>query len=246
MILRRVIAHFRKQEWTAIGLDFLIVVIGVFVGLQVNNWNEARQDRVRERAYIERLSIDMENSLEDRRADAKWDEERLRTQRVVLTALRSRDLAPADRVDFDTGLLLFGYMSEPRVRWATVNELQSSGATTIIRDVSLRDAIGRMQSEITRRHTLSDKLTDAINALRETTANRYDVIDFDFASERAATLRYDFTALATDAELLNLLSQIDYYARTKAANSDNLAESADSLRRELELRHDAKLETNAP
>jgi hypothetical protein len=40
MILRRVIAHFKKQEWTAIALDFLIVVAGVFVGLQVSNWNE--------------------------------------------------------------------------------------------------------------------------------------------------------------------------------------------------------------
>ncbi|MEX0644258.1 MAG: hypothetical protein WD076_03050 [Parvularculaceae bacterium] len=39
MSLRRVIAHFRKQEWTAIALDFLIVVVGVFVGLQVTNWN---------------------------------------------------------------------------------------------------------------------------------------------------------------------------------------------------------------
>ena len=33
MILRRIIAHFRKQEWTAIALDFVIVVVGVFVGL---------------------------------------------------------------------------------------------------------------------------------------------------------------------------------------------------------------------
>ena len=28
MILRRVIAHFRKQEWAAIAIDFLIVVFG--------------------------------------------------------------------------------------------------------------------------------------------------------------------------------------------------------------------------
>lgn len=44
MILRRVIEHFRKQEWTAVFLDFVIVVLGVFIGLQVNNWNEARKD----------------------------------------------------------------------------------------------------------------------------------------------------------------------------------------------------------
>ncbi|MBL4870815.1 MAG: hypothetical protein JKX72_07665 [Robiginitomaculum sp.] len=42
MILRRVIKHVRNQEWTAILIDFLIVVIGVFVGLQVSNWSVAR------------------------------------------------------------------------------------------------------------------------------------------------------------------------------------------------------------
>lgn len=35
MLLRRVISHVRKQEWTAIGIDFVIVVVGVFVGIQV-------------------------------------------------------------------------------------------------------------------------------------------------------------------------------------------------------------------
>lgn len=46
MILRRVIAHFRNQEWTAIALDFVIVVVGVFVGIQVSNWNEERKTRM--------------------------------------------------------------------------------------------------------------------------------------------------------------------------------------------------------
>ena len=60
MILRRVIAHFRKQEWTAIAIDFVIVVLGVFVGMQVNNWNEARHDEARRRVYSERLESDFE------------------------------------------------------------------------------------------------------------------------------------------------------------------------------------------
>ena len=55
MILRRVINHFRKQEWTAIALDFLIVVVGVFVGLQVSNWNVERQNRDLALGYMERL-----------------------------------------------------------------------------------------------------------------------------------------------------------------------------------------------
>jgi len=58
MILRRVIAHFRKQEWTAIFLDFLIVVVGVFVGLQVNNWNAARATTARTAKIVAALQRD--------------------------------------------------------------------------------------------------------------------------------------------------------------------------------------------
>lgn len=59
MILRRVISHFRKQEWTAIGLDFVIVVIGVFMGIQLGNWNQALGDRARESAYLDQIVGDL-------------------------------------------------------------------------------------------------------------------------------------------------------------------------------------------
>jgi hypothetical protein len=55
MILRRVIGHFRKQEWTAIALDFVIVVLGVFVGIQVSNWNAARELRASEISHATQL-----------------------------------------------------------------------------------------------------------------------------------------------------------------------------------------------
>jgi hypothetical protein len=63
MILRRVIAHCRRQEWTAIVLDFLIVVIGVFIGIQVSNWNAARVDEGRAHAYLERIILDLDADL---------------------------------------------------------------------------------------------------------------------------------------------------------------------------------------
>ena len=67
MILRRVITHVRQQEWTAIAIDFVIVVAGVFVGMQVANWNEQQADNRRARAYVERLAIDLSKDLESRR-----------------------------------------------------------------------------------------------------------------------------------------------------------------------------------
>jgi hypothetical protein len=59
MLLRRVIKHFRNQEWTAIGIDFVIVVVGVFVGIQVSNWNQAQTDRGLGEKFTERLKADL-------------------------------------------------------------------------------------------------------------------------------------------------------------------------------------------
>jgi hypothetical protein len=42
MILARAIEHMRQQHWTGVFIELVIVVLGVFIGLQVNNWNEAR------------------------------------------------------------------------------------------------------------------------------------------------------------------------------------------------------------
>ena len=44
MLLRRITKHVKDQNWTAVALDFFIVVVGVFIGIQVANWNEARND----------------------------------------------------------------------------------------------------------------------------------------------------------------------------------------------------------
>ena len=51
-MLRRVIKHVRNQEWTAIAIDFVIVVAGVFVGIQAANWNEVRADESRAHGYL--------------------------------------------------------------------------------------------------------------------------------------------------------------------------------------------------
>ena len=43
MILRRLSANLKAQNWTAIAIEFVIVVAGVFVGTQVSNWNDERK-----------------------------------------------------------------------------------------------------------------------------------------------------------------------------------------------------------
>jgi len=45
MVIRRIREHVAAHNWFAVGIDLAIVVLGVFIGTQANNWNEARLER---------------------------------------------------------------------------------------------------------------------------------------------------------------------------------------------------------
>lgn len=65
MILRRITKHVQDQNWTAIGIDFFIVVLGVFVGLQASNWNASLADRSSEALYIGYLAEDLQDDIRE-------------------------------------------------------------------------------------------------------------------------------------------------------------------------------------
>jgi hypothetical protein len=64
MILRRIAHHVRQQQWSAILIELVIVILGVFLGFQVSDWANERANRSAETRHLEEIA-------EDLRADAK-------------------------------------------------------------------------------------------------------------------------------------------------------------------------------
>ncbi len=65
LILRRITEHVRAQNWTAIVLDLIIVIVGVFIGIQVSNWNDARVARAAEMGFVRAIRDDIEQDIAD-------------------------------------------------------------------------------------------------------------------------------------------------------------------------------------
>lgn len=63
MILRRLAQAIRRQDWSIVVIEFVIVVAGVLFALQVDNWNESRTDRERAQAYRARIISDLKNDI---------------------------------------------------------------------------------------------------------------------------------------------------------------------------------------
>ena len=63
MIVRRLTKNLQAQNWTAVAIDFLIVVIGVFVGVQASNWNQTRLDKDETQHLLKRIEPEIDQIL---------------------------------------------------------------------------------------------------------------------------------------------------------------------------------------
>lgn len=63
MLLRRITEHVKAQNWTAVALDFIIVVVGVFMGIQVSNWNDTQSSKAELRTSLERLDKEVSQNI---------------------------------------------------------------------------------------------------------------------------------------------------------------------------------------
>lgn len=65
MIPRRLYEHVKSHNWFAVAIDFVIVVVGVFIGLQAQEWSALRGDRAREAAYLSGIARDVRSDLSE-------------------------------------------------------------------------------------------------------------------------------------------------------------------------------------
>jgi hypothetical protein len=140
MILRRIIAHLRKQEWTAIGIDFVIVVIGVFVGIQVANWNEVRLEAQRERGYLVALHSDFRAVVAELEHDiARYDDIANSMTFLLEQSRMAEPDASLDTLNAAAARLID--MEGMTIVSDTYSNLTGSGDLSIIRSQELKDAM---------------------------------------------------------------------------------------------------------
>jgi len=215
MILRRVIEHFKKQEWTAIAIDFLIVVMGVFIGLQVSNWNEARIERAQERDLLIRLHEDMAESASGQERDLRFFERQIADQAIILAALDACRVAPDDDIAFQRGITTLGYLNPPRLYRRTIDEIAASGRTDIIRNASLAAELARIVALVEWRTWGFDQTNEIIAPYRYEVEHRvrHDLgrsIPDDFIPNHRAGVIYDIDALCKEPRVASAVSAVSY------------------------------------
>jgi hypothetical protein len=147
MILRRFMQHMNDQNWLAVGLDLIVVVTGIFLGMQVTEWNESRKDRNLEEVYLNRLYSDVHANVQTISSIRQLH--RSYFDQIIDVAAYLQEGVP-DKVRHDAlaaKRLGDGVLPAVTIRTGTWDELVSTGRLNILRDQELRENLQSMMSE---------------------------------------------------------------------------------------------------
>ena len=142
MILRRFADALRQQNWTAIAIEFALLVLGVFLGIQVANWNEERETQRKAAVFTARLTEDLRKEAWGYEWIITYNQETNANQRRVLDAMAG-DIPLSDEQFLISAYRATQYKENNRYR-ATYDELVSTGTIGLIADQALRETAGNV------------------------------------------------------------------------------------------------------
>lgn len=141
MILRRLTQHIREQNWFAVGLDFIIVVVGIFVGLQVSQWSASQADRAQEHVILERMHSEIVSLVEVRQSNAAGQEQDLERMVSVFPALTADSEIESLSGEQCRAVIISHIYSMPTPSLVVIDEMESTGGLQLITSAELRESI---------------------------------------------------------------------------------------------------------
>ena len=143
MSFRTLATRLRERDWISVIIEILIVVAGVFIGLQVTNWNEDRKDTQRGDEYLQRLHDELlQDALYLRDIFGFWNQ----VGDYGAAALAYAEDGKLYRGSAWETLLAYYQASQVwpyRKPDVTFEEIRGSGNLLLIRDATLRARIAK-------------------------------------------------------------------------------------------------------
>ena len=190
MILSRISKAVREQNWFAVAIEFLIVILGVVIGFQISIWAQARAEAEREALMLSRLHGEAETNVryftqqvEARRvSDARRD--------VLIQSLLAGDFETVDPREMVGGVFSASNVVDPTPSRVVYDEIVSAGLTSRIGDETMRIALAEYWSEVDQLRADNEWRREEIYAFPRAIAAQDEFIEIEYDAEHPLRRRY--------------------------------------------------------
>lgn len=170
MILQRIAASLKKRDWGTVVLEVLIVVVGIFLGLQVDDWNQARKAKILADQTEAQLIIDAHIAYQNAEADIARIEERVANGLLVLSILDGAALTDINKDRFEQGVAAIANSTAPEIGVGLLGVVLAEEVVTV--NPASEAALREFETTIQRRLAVLDHIQEFIN-MRAIVIGRY-------------------------------------------------------------------------
>jgi len=215
----------------AIG-EIVLVVIGILIALQINNWNQNRLDKIKSQEYHLRIIEDLDQlntilSKESKRA--------LQVQKYLSASvdiLKGKELTKKNKDILDLALNNYFQMVELQESLGTYEELKSSGQLGLIYNKDLRKELNQYIEALGAYSKIITQLTSQVNKTEPIDKYVTLFVAEEFPLDKIS-LEYDFDLLKKDNFLINTLSRYSLHWKTKSFFNNNMLKVGESLKKNI-------------
>ena len=216
MILSRIATAIRSQAWPILLTELLVLVLGVFIGLQADDWNQQRKDRSAALSYLDRIQVEIASNLAAAKAIAEGHAMRAVTLAAVYNILSGRPADWPPQEDLQYTLCRWYITPVSRATYIVFSELQATGGLSLIRDPELRAVIHNAYAthEITQHQmemmqdTLRQFMVGLAPFIHWQLPPGFEDIPGSAPGSGSFHCEIDYDGIAADPDAMSLLAQI--------------------------------------
>lgn len=230
MIVKRFAGALRRQDWAAVAIEFLLVVLGILIAFQINEWSTERQSRSERDAASERLLAEAEQNVAYVRLGLSLQEKSIADLSYALGQVQDGEWRTADQQRMIRGLQSVKMALPLSPPSAVYDDLIMSGIFGKIGDIRLRSAIAKYRATL-------DFHREVINSARAETPALEDhaalLYRFNAKGRQRVRLEVDFDALSADRLLQEKLAILADGQRVRLLITERALKGASAMCVEL-------------
>lgn len=218
-----------RKDWTGYLVELVVVVLGILIAFQVEEWREQLGEQRELRAALLRLKEETKANLTICETALPLAAQVASSAHVVVKSLSSGRLADGDIDQFEAGLVMMGFNPRPPFVSTVADEMISTGLLKKLENEQLRTSIAALPANILGLRDVSGRGAEFEVTMGELSRS----VEFDYTGpadldelygvgifERGLSVRYDFDSLSRNKYLKNLLidatdTHTDRYARVR-------------------------------
>ena len=219
-----------KKDLTGYFVELIVVVLGILIAFQVDEWRDNLQIERDLQAALVRLKEETQSNLRECEGSVPFRARLARSVQLVLQSIQSGSLRDTDIGEFEYGLTHIGFLPRNAYLSTVAEEMIATGLLKRLDNAGLQTKITSAQAQIEIfHHTITtqsrlllssvDELARAVKYSYAGTSDLDELRNFAVAGvfEDGINVSYDLASLANNLYLRNLLVEttdghIDLYS----------------------------------